>query len=149
MVHDKKILAQGSYAWVFIVTWLQVSAFRSVHMFSRQCSLTWAGMIQQIYKRTDKVHVYRADKKQFTHKWCKKLTSHQFLNDAKNNIIYTKNHGVNSAVDWKRSCNNLSCYSGNWTVKIFFTILCHKHFYVLNPGLNNFFEERKKFQRNK
>ena len=83
----KKFWPQGSYAWVFIVTSLQVSAFRSVGMFSRQCSLTWAGMIQQNYKRTDKVHVYRADKKQFTHKWFKKLTSHQFLNDAKNNII--------------------------------------------------------------
>ena len=47
---------------------LDVSAFRSVGMFSRQCSLTWAGMIQQNYKRTDKVRVYRADKKQFTHK---------------------------------------------------------------------------------
>ena len=48
-----------------------MSAFRFVGMFSRQCSLTWAGMIQQNYKRADKVHVYRADKKQFTHKQCK------------------------------------------------------------------------------
>ena len=38
----------------FIVISLQVSAFRSVGMFSGHCSLTWAGMIQQNYTRTAK-----------------------------------------------------------------------------------------------
>ena len=66
MVHDKTFWPLMHK--FFFVTSLQVSAFRSVGMFSRQCSLTWAGMIQQNDKRTDKVHVYRADKKQFTHK---------------------------------------------------------------------------------
>ena len=45
---------------------LYVSAFRSVGMFSRQCSLGWPGMIQQNYKRIDKV--YRDEKKRFRYR---------------------------------------------------------------------------------
>ena len=44
------------------------------------------GMIQQNYNMTDRVN-YGADAKRFTHRRCKKLTSCQFLDGAKNNIM--------------------------------------------------------------
>ena len=43
-------------------------------------------MIQQNYKTITGVN-YRADTKRFTHRRCKNLTSCQFLDDAKNNIM--------------------------------------------------------------
>ena len=44
------------------------------------------GMMQQNYNVTDLVS-YGADAKRFTHRRCKKLTSCQFLDGAKNNIM--------------------------------------------------------------
>ena len=46
-------------------------------------------MIQQKYETITEVN-YRADTKRFTHRRCKKLTSCQFLDDAKNNINMSK-----------------------------------------------------------
>ena len=43
-------------------------------------------MIQQKYGAITGVN-YRVDTKRFTHRRCKKLTSSQFLDDAKNNIM--------------------------------------------------------------
>ena len=51
-------------------------------------------MIRQKYEGITEVN-YRADTKRFIHRRCKKLTSGQSLDDAKNNM--SKNPSVNSA----------------------------------------------------